>query len=768
MKKIVSLLLILTLTVTAFGCVGGNKDKTLATPTGVQITKQGLITWQTVENATGYVVTVNGSDHAVNTTSYQVSSVESDFTYYIVATAEGYINSAPTQVYTFTAEEIKPEPPVSNITVGISGADQIKSGNSLKLTAKVTGSVDVSVTWSVIEGSEYVTVDKKGNVTAVEVDGDKRVVIEARSKVDTTAYATKVLTVVAKPVLVQSMLDAITDNYIAFSGYLNIDLYDDSSLGASSTPESSYTSVINTAMNGTYWFAEYENGTTGLMTPIYYKKHENKACQVGVSYLNEEEYFPMTDDFGEEVSWEDAGLYNGFKGLTVNDFTFDEESWRYVYSGGNQKLIERVIASANPYDFETNNFALIIEGREIIGIYSKSEPDYTIAVGYKAIQHLYASLICGEEMVEVPMIEKYSHEDIHDSLNEAIANMQALESYTLDFKDLNVTLSGIGYSESGFTETITEDLIHFKPFTSRTDTAGKEIRTYTPNGEYGYKAISENLYNAYYNDGNGSYYASRAYQSDIVNAKPTFAFAGEIFRSYAQNEDGSMTYYVDDPMSSVASTFFYGVGNDINLYGIFATRGYTSETTSFTPFVTVKDGYIVEACFYYNIGSLIYGVVEIKYSDFNSASLPENEIPEFESREVPTSWSQLEVILSEEGGTTEEDVYVNALDYFKSVFGEDAEQKVPFFGNAIGDSYGFGLTTYYRPQGSSIAKQAVVLYYDVPLDTDYTITTSLEAVKDYLRELGFTQTGSSEFVKGDVVVVPVDENLDFMIYVYKA
>ena len=65
MKKIVSLLLILTLAVTAFGCVGGNKDKTLATPTGVQITKQGFITWQTVENATGYVVTVNGSDHAI-------------------------------------------------------------------------------------------------------------------------------------------------------------------------------------------------------------------------------------------------------------------------------------------------------------------------------------------------------------------------------------------------------------------------------------------------------------------------------------------------------------------------------------------------------------------------------------------------------------------------------------------------------------------------------------------------------------------------------
>ena len=42
-------------------------------------------------------------------------------------------------------------------------------------------------------------------------------------------------------------------------------------------------------------------------------------------------------------------------------------------------------------------------------------------------------------------------------------------------------------------------------------------------------------------------------------------------------------------MSYVATTFYYGVGNDINLYGIFATTGYTSETSSFTPYVVVDN-----------------------------------------------------------------------------------------------------------------------------------------------------------------------------------
>jgi hypothetical protein len=45
----------------------------------------------------------------------------------------------------------------------------------------------------------------------------------------------------------------------------------------------------------------------------------------------------------------------------------------------------------------------------------------------------------------------------------------------------------------------------------------------------------------------------------------------------------------------------------------------------------------------------------------------------------------------------------------------------------------------------------------------------MKAVQEYLKELGFEQslTDSSTFTKGDIEVVPDDNNLDFMIYVYK-
>ena len=148
-------------------------------------------------------------------------------------------------------------------------------------------------------------------------------------------------------------------------------------------------------------------------------------------------------------------------------------------------------------------------------------------------------------------------------------------------------------------------------------------------------------------------------------------------------------------MSSVASTFYYGVGNDENLYGLFATEGRISSTETFTPYVVVKDGYIIEAAFYFYVGSM-YGVVEVKYSDFNETEIPQDVNIDFTPRQVPTSWSELTVNVSSDGPSTVDDEEVNALEYFKTFYGNDnIDNELPFFGNVLGDTYGFGLTTIY-------------------------------------------------------------------------
>jgi hypothetical protein len=140
---------------------------------------------------------------------------------------------------------------------------------------------------------------------------------------------------------------------------------------------------------------------------------------------------------------------------------------------------------------------------------------------------------------------------------------------------------------------------------------------------------------------------------------------------------------------------------------------------------------------------------------------------------VPTLWSQLTIENTLGSDETGDDVEVNALEYLKTFFGyesktdEEVESLLPFFGDALGDTYGFGMTTARKVSGSSIDRQALVFYYDVPLDVNYSIDSSLKKIADYLVSLGFEKNEYGEYIKGDIGVIPVDSSLDLVIYVWK-
>jgi len=778
---VIAVVLILAFTLIFVACADKNKNENqstptipqLSTPSNIQVDENGLITWDAVPNAIGYYIYVAGEEGAIAcaTNSYLMPDVVNDFTFSIVAKGDktNYKNSSKSEEKTFIGKGIVPNPPtpVENIHIAINCSSELKSEQSLQLNAKVTGANDKNVTWSIEEGGEYVILSESGLLTAKELDGDKLIKVVATSVDNPQAKASKVISLLSRPTLTQSMLDAISVDEVSFEGYVSIGLY---TIGLFENLYMTYTTVIKTAMNGVNWYAEYENGDTGTTNGLYYKNKDGIACEVGVSFMNDEMYFPMTEDDDEtQVSWLDSGLYNNFKGLTVGDFTFDEESWKYVYTGSDTTLAQRMIASANPYDFVPNEdgFALLIEDGEILGIYSKSEYDNTIVEGYRALQELFVAISYGET-VEVKTIGKYSHEDIHDDLQTAIDNMRNLESYRLDYKNINATVYTTGYSQEGYQEIVTDTQCYFRDYKVSYDEYGEEQHNIEEGNAYGYKKIEgRTLYNTFYENSDHTYYAVRAYAKEFSNARPTFAFAAELFRKYFVDEEAeTTTYYVDGVMSPVASTFYYGVGNDINLYGIFATEGYISSTESFTPYVKVKDGYIIESGFYYYLGS-IYGVVEIHYDQFDTATLPQGVDVTFTTREVPTSWNELVFEYSEDSTTTEEDVEINALDYLKTFYNnEDIEDIMPFFGNPLGDTFGFGLTTMRIPTGDNTARKAVSLYYDVPLDVDYTINSSLTAVKEYLLSLGFQKNQYDEFYKENIAVAPVDSSLDLIIYIW--
>lgn len=661
---------------------------------------------------------------------------------------------------TVTAKwELSVNPPVYNTKITIDGPTEVKSGKSIKLTATVTDAPDPTVTWTITQGNEYATISADGTLTAGNVSDDKIVEVTATSNYNSEITNKVIITIVAsEPVLLtQEMLDVLKEDKIGFEGYVNVKLY---TIGLFEKLYGTYTYQTKTAMDGTYWYTEYEDGNTGAILGLYYKNNNNLACQVGVSLMNEEEYEPMLDKNGQTVNWQDAGLYNNFKNLNVDDFAYNEATGRYDYVGSDDKMAEKMISSANPYNFNAKGFSLIIEDGEIIGIYAQSDIDYTIQSGYKAIQELIVTINYGD-IVEVPTINKYVHDDIHDPLQTAIDNMKGLDNYTLTLKEITATVYTTGYIQRGYVENITDNNLYFDPFTVSYDQSQNEVKNFAENDAYGYKKINDNLYNTYQQNKDGSYYAQRAYATSITNAKPSFAFAAEIFNKYYPAPDGSITYYVDNLMSKVATTLYYGVGNDINIYGIYATEGYTSTTTSFTPYVVVKDGYIVEACFYYYMGSM-YGVVELEYSDFNQTSLPENVEVNFTTRNVPTSWEEHVIEIGDDQQT-------NALEFLKTFFqDENIGEKMPYFGIPLGDTYGFGCESIHLMGGTTIAKESILFYYDVPLDLDYTLNSSLEKIEEYLISIGFTKNAYGEFSKGEIYVAPMDVQLDLQIFVWKA
>ncbi len=760
MKKIISLSLVLVM---LFALLVACDNGQLATPKNVSISDTGLITWDTVNGATSYVVVVNDQTYTVKTNSYQVTRLDVDFKFAVYAKAEDYATShAATGFY-----DSKRNPNLENVVVSVTGASEVRSGHSVSLKATVTGTENTAVWWEIVEGGEYITLDEStGVVTAKSgLTSDATCVVGARSLEDEEIIGIRALTVVGRPALTQGMLNEIAaEAKLEFSGYVNIDLYE---YGITNDFYMSSTTTVKTATDGEYWYAEYTDGNSGTIQRIYYKNDNGIASQVGVNFNNEEEYFPMLNARGEEVTWRNAGLYNNFTGLYVSDFYFEEENWRWVYNGSDLTLKDRVTACANPYDFTPIDLALIIEDGSIIGISSKAKSDLSIVQGYRAEQTLIVALNYGDT-VEVPKIGRFEHYDWHDDLTTAIENMQALTNYTVDYTESSTSYY-TGYSYSGFVETITDDMCYFNPFVIQQDVNQNYIRV--PGGTpYGYKQMRDDLYNAFYIDSStGNFRASRAYAGSIQQAKPSFNFAAEIFTAYSDDpEAGTRTYFVNENMCPVASTFYYGVGNDIQLYGIYATMGYLN-STPFTPYVTVKDGYIIDSGFYFYLGE-IYGIVMIEYSDFGTAEMPEGVTVDFSTREVPTAWNQINII--DDGAdqtTTDDDIEIPADEFLNNYFeDENAASDIPFFGSLLGDTFGFGLSVMRVAPGESILRENIVLYYDVPLDEEYGITSYIENLQKMLIDAGYVLTAYGEYQKGNIVISPIDSSLDLTIYIRKA
>ena len=124
MKKLISLFLVCVLLLSSLSACDKNESKTLATPQNVVLSDTGLLTWDAVEHAESYTVTIGDKTYSTATNSYQVPSLAVDFTYSVVAEAQGYISSAPSAQGTYQVPYVPPVDTTPKIAVAISGKSE--------------------------------------------------------------------------------------------------------------------------------------------------------------------------------------------------------------------------------------------------------------------------------------------------------------------------------------------------------------------------------------------------------------------------------------------------------------------------------------------------------------------------------------------------------------------------------------------------------------------------------------------------------------------
>ena len=772
MKKATTLFLSFAMLFACAACTNpgtGDEDtrEQLATPTNLDISASGLITWNKVENAESYLVTVGTNERSTSQRMYQVedsNALLEDFTYSVVAQADGYRDSEPA-TRTYTAPEV---------TVSVSIDGNLRSGGTAKATATVTGATNKAVTWSVVSGSEYVSISADGTLTAQTVTENQTAVIRATSVAKPTKYGERTVTVLTKTNLTQGMIDAIAEEKaIEFFSTLNIDLY---TIGSRETYAGTQTAAALTAMDGEYWYTSYLDPNTNSQREMYYKKGENGiANQVTIGFNNDEIFYPVTDDLGDEITWEVAGFYNSFDGLSADNFTFDEDAWLWKYTGSDKTISERLVAAANPFKFTVKDVYLLINGNEIMGIQATSEDDYSLSAGYVARMTLQSTVNTNE--VSVPKPEKFESDgEFHPRLAEAIENMQALENYTVEFcvDTVNVLIGNLE-TLTGFDMYITENVRYYKDFNFEY-VSNTEIKKEYTGAEYGYKKISDNLYNTFelhseytdesHTDHTSEFVARHAYPGDFAETKPSFAFAAEIFDYPIPELYGSaVTYYATySAMWPVATTFYKGYDHNDEMYGIFSTA-LRINNSYFVPYVTVEniDGeeYITEAAFAYNMGDYMYGVIYITYSDFGKTELPEPPIDlTFTTRQIPTSWTDGFLAYNEDGDDCD---FIECAEDF---FWEGVE--IPFFNEVLGDNFGFAAKMVWEASaGSDKTRFVFSMYYDVPLDMNYSIESSMRAASKFLIKQGYTRTSAYRFTNGELNIAIVDNDLDLFIYIWE-
>lgn len=567
-------------------------------------------------------------------------------------------------------------------------ASQIKKGDSVQITARVTGAKNTKVTWSVSH-PDVVSVDENGLVTMVgDINIDTIITVTATSVENSTVKATKTLIAKAPVVdgrvgeLTSDMLVAIGNPSITVTGTVT-DVYNDIATPANSSNEvyeftvemadgawrgswnhqGSKNVIVNNYRRGDKDGIKDQNGNSGHeMLEMIIDKNNTVYAKSIKDYMS----FPAV--------WESQHLWNHLSNLNVNRFTYDVENNVYKYnidpeSVDDMYLMTYFAFSLTPILGNEDTFMelyLYVEDGAITKLVAQTavemlgnDPENPDATQYTVISLDFSNV--GTTVVPDPA--PYEAAQYADKLEAAFEKMKDATNYTFYVVDNMNAMPDTGdydlYSVNGAASVSTSNTVLSAPYqngTSSVGTAGS-VGYVTPDaivisvtGKYSYTLDGKNYhteYSGYKQNSDGTYdefecdaqgfYGTKKVTGNILDIMPNFDLSANIFKLSGMmiNENTGKFEYT---FTLRESSIIREVAMELCAYSYADDAAATS-----AGLLTIKvddDGNLISIQFPYDLGGVYSGSCNVSYDKVGTTTIAEGAFDNYRPRVPETAWSQ--------------------------------------------------------------------------------------------------------------------------------
>lgn len=630
---------------------------------------------------------------------------------------------------------VKAPSSLGSITINAS-SDTISEGETVILSAIVTGLAETGYTWKV---SNEALVKIEGNELTVigTVKVDTNITITCYANADESVFKSKTITVKAPVIegqvgeLTTSVLGEIANYNITFSGVVT-DYYTDFNNGFNNSVNQ-YDSLV--MMSDGRWYGQWNiKGKSSDVVADNYRRGETDGLQDAygnVGHALERLYIDINNQVASEVVkdyrsipaiWEAQHLWNHLGNLAVTDFVYDAETELYTYKVNQNDMDALYLMTYLSYcltpmledTLDTISFVIVdghitqIVARTEILYYGSETQEDADAMSYTEIVLVPANI--GTTVVPNPT--QYEAPEYADLLNQAIQNMQSLANYTYSAKD-TTTYAPSGdsgdYELSAASTTAQKTTLSVSAYAPKLQSFG-----------VGPSIILNSVHN--YQSSVGEVGEVGLVTQDAIlianTGKYSYSLDDKLYHTeysgYKQNEDNTYdefeynstlgalagTRKVKGTLEEILPAFefsanifeFLGTsskdGETIYNFGLKATdvtrevalnlslHSYAEDaqksTSSVLKIGVNAEGYIVSSSYNYSLSGVYYGRIDTTYSNFGTTVIPEGTFDTYVPREWRTSWDEY-ICKYFQPTHTGNSYEENAAVAFAAIFGEDAK-----------------------------------------------------------------------------------------------